>query len=295
MEAKSVKIGINITHFRPELEIVDVARKVEDLGFDSFWLPEHIVVPLGEKAFEVQSSYFKTDDPAIVAIKSDNVDPYIALAMSAAVTKRITIGTSISLVPQHNPLDLAQRISTLDHFSRGRFLLGVGLGWLREEGEIMGVDYDHRWNQTKECIQVMKKLWTNDEAEFHGEYYDFPLIRSYPKPAQKPHPPIYFGGTTEKVFKRIITHGNGWLPTAKESLQEISAGRTILNQLAVKASRDPDSIGMTMLGLPQDIDVIKQYEMAGIDRGIIGLAPPSGREILDELEKVAARVKEHLV
>ena len=290
-----MKIGINITHFKPELDVVDVAKKVEDLGFDSFWLPEHIVVPLGNKALEVQSSYFKTDDPAMVAIKSDNVDPYIGLAMSAAVTKRIIIGTSISLVAQHNPLDLAQRISTLDHFSGGRFLLGVGLGWLREEGEIMGVDYDHRWSQTKECIQVMKKLWSSNEAEFHGEYYDFPLIRSYPKPLQKPHPPIYFGGTTEKVFKRIVTDGNGWFPTVKESLQEISEGRTILNRLAVRANRDPATIGMTMLGLPQDPDAIKQYETAGVDRGIIGLPAPSGMEVLDELEKIAARVKEHLV
>ncbi len=290
-----MKIGINITHFKPELQVVDVARKVEELGFDSFWLPEHIVVPLGEKAFNIQSSYFKTDDPAMVAIKSDNVDPYIGLAMSAAVTKRITIGTSISLVPQHNPLDLAQRISTLDHFSGGRFLLGVGLGWLREEGEIMGVDYDHRWSQTKECIQVMKKLWGSDQAEFHGEYYDFPLVRSYPKPVQRPHPPIYLGGTTQKVFKRIITYGNGWFPTVKESLQEISAGRTILDQLAVEANRDPATIGMTMLGLPQDLDAIKQYESAGVDRGVIGLVAPSGIEVLDELEKIAIRVKEHLV
>jgi len=141
------------------------------------------------------------------------VDPFIALARASAVTTKITLGTGVCLIPEHNPLLLAKQVATLDNFSGGRFIFGVGAGWLREETQIMGGDYDHRWGQTREAILAMKEQWTKDEAEFHGKYYDFPPVISFPKPLQQPHPPIYVGAMTAgNVFRRVVTYGNGWMP-----------------------------------------------------------------------------------
>src|SRR6266446_8167301 len=122
------------------------------------------------------------------------VDPFVALAHASAVTTRLKLGTGITLVPERNPLLLAKEIATLDYYSGGRFLFGIGTGWHKEETEIMGGTFAHRWSQTREAIDAMKQLWTNEAAEYHGTYYDFPLVRSFPRPIQQPHPPIYIGG-----------------------------------------------------------------------------------------------------
>ena len=124
-------------------------------------------------------------------------DPFVALARASGTTKRIRLGTGIVLVPERHPLLLAKEVATLDRFSGGRFLFGIGAGWLREETEIMGGDFDHRWTQTRESVLAMKALWTKPEAEFQGRYYRFPLVRSYPKPAQQPHPPVLLGGSAK--------------------------------------------------------------------------------------------------
>jgi alkanesulfonate monooxygenase SsuD/methylene tetrahydromethanopterin reductase-like flavin-dependent oxidoreductase (luciferase family) len=140
-------------------------------------------------------------DGVIPAAYSWFVDPFVALARASAVTTRLKLGTGITLVPERNPLLLAKEIATLDYYSGGRFLFGVGTGWHKEETEIMGGTFAHRWSQTREAIEAMKQLWTNEAAEHHGTYYDFPLVRSFPRPIQQPHPPIYLGGVATNVFK----------------------------------------------------------------------------------------------
>ena len=145
------------------------------------------------------------------------VDPFIALARASGATTTLKLGTGITLVPERNPLLLAKEISTLDFFSGGRFLFGIGTGWHREETAIMGGDFDHRWTQAREAILVMKELWTKTEAEYHGKYYDFPPVRSYPKPAQKPHPPVILGGHARTVLERIVEWGDGWLPNRADA------------------------------------------------------------------------------
>ena len=137
----------------------------------------------------------------------DMADPLIALARASAVTSTIKLGTSISLVPEHNPLLNAKQIATLDRMSNGRFIYGIGAGWLKEETEIMGGNFEHRWGQSREAILAMKELWTKDEAEFHGRFYDFPPVKCSPKPLQKPHPPVYWEGSHPGC-------SSGWLPTA---------------------------------------------------------------------------------
>ena len=135
-------------------------------------------------------------------------DPFIALARASAVTQTIKLGTGVCLVPEHHPLLLAKQVATLDNFSRGRFLFGIGAGWLNEETVIMGGDFAHRWGQTREAILAMKALWSQETAEFHGKYYDFPPVISFPKPVQQPHPPIYIGAFgMGNVFRRVVTYG----------------------------------------------------------------------------------------
>ena len=162
--------------------------------------PAFIARKAEEPAVPVHSdSPFPSTGGPIPETYSHFSDPYIALARASAVTTTIKLATGITLVPERNPILLAKEIAVLDYYSGGRFLFGIGTGWLREETELMGGDFDHRWTQTKEAILVMKELWTKDEAEFHGQYFDFPLVRSYPKPAQKPHPPIILGGMAKNV------------------------------------------------------------------------------------------------
>ena len=172
-----------------------MARNAERLGFESIWYAEHPAVPVES------ASPFPATGGAIPWTYSHFTDPYIALARASAVTTKLKLGTGITLVPQRNPLLLAKEIAALDLHSGGRFIFGIGTGWLKEEVEMFGGNFQRRWTQTREALDVMKALWTQDAAEFHGEFFDFPPVRSYPKPAQKPHPPIVIGGSAKNVLK----------------------------------------------------------------------------------------------
>jgi probable F420-dependent oxidoreductase len=194
------------------------------------------------------------------------------------------------LVPERNPLVLAKEVSTLDHFSGGRFLFGIGAGWLREETEIMGGDFDHRWTQTRESILAMKELWTKAEAEFHGKYYDFPLVRSYPKPAQKPHPPVLLGGAAKNVLQRVVAWADGWLPN-RVTPDQLRESRAALDRLAKDASRDPSAISITVHGQPADRDLIRRLLDAGANRVLV--RPPAVKteaEMGTELTRIADAV-----
>ena len=183
-----MSIGVSIPLPAYLVDPALIAKKAEDLGFESIWYAEHPAVPVHS------NSPFPSTGGEIPENYSHFTDPYIALARASGVTSTIKLGTGITLVPERNPLLLAKEIAALDLYSGGRFLFGVGTGWLREETELMGGNFDHRWSQTREAIEVMKALWTNEVAEFHGEYFDFPPVKSYPKPVQKPHPPVILGG-----------------------------------------------------------------------------------------------------
>ena len=183
-----MRTGVFSLHTGYSIDVALFAKRAEELGFDTFWAAEHPILPVS-----TSSKFLGYLDEPIPDVYSDIVDPFVALARASAVTKRIKLGTGICLVPEHNPLRLAKEIATLDHYSGGRFIFGVGAGWHREETGIMGGDFAHRWTQTREAIEVMKELWSKDEAEYHGTYYDFPPVKSFPKPVQKPHPPIFLG------------------------------------------------------------------------------------------------------
>jgi alkanesulfonate monooxygenase SsuD/methylene tetrahydromethanopterin reductase-like flavin-dependent oxidoreductase (luciferase family) len=153
----------------------------------------------------------------------------------------------------------------------------------------MGGNFPHRWGQTRESVLAMKELWTKDEAEYHGKYIDFPPVRSFPKPAQKPHPPVFLGGYAKNVFKRVVEWGDGWMPT-RMTPEQIKSGRETLDNLAAELGRDPESIEVTVFGAASDPDMIKRFEEAGASRAIIPAPTTVGDEALASLEKIAEQV-----
>jgi probable F420-dependent oxidoreductase len=201
-------------------------------------------------------------------------DPLIALTRAAAVTSTILLGTGIILVPERNPLLAAKMVASLDSFSGGRFLMGIGAGWNREECQILGGDFDHRWGQTKDYILAMKQLWTQAESEYHGKYVDFPPVRCFPKPAQRPHPPILLGGfTAERVYQRIAEWGDGWLPVL-ESVDQFRQGVERLQRAADAAGRNYGELTKTVFGIKgqwETPEEIRALEAAGADRVVMWL------------------------
>ena len=239
-----------------------MARKAEELGFESIWYAEHPAVPMQS------NSPFPATGGEIPWTYSHFTDPYIALARASGATSNIKLGTGITLVPERNPLLLAKEIATLDRYSGGRFLFGIGTGWLREETEIFGGDFEHRWTQTREALEVMKELWTKDEAEYHGKYYNFPPVKSYPKPSQQPHPPIIIGGMARNVLRRIVSHGDGWLPN-RITPAEVEDSRKRLDAMAEEVGRNPRTITINVYGQPADRDLVRSYLNAGADRVVV--------------------------
>ena len=261
-----------------------IARKAEELGFESIWYAEHPAVPVHS------DSPFPSTGGEIPWTYSHFSEPYIALARASAVTSTIKLGTGITLVPERNPLLLAKEIAALDHYSGGRFLFGVGTGWLKEETEMMGGDFEHRWTQTKEAILAMKELWTKEEAEFHGEYFDFPPVRSYPKPAQKPHPPVILGGMARNVLRRVINVADGWLPNRVTPAQ-VEESRAKLDAMAAEVGRDPASITISVYGQEPDRAIVQSLLSAGANRVVVRPDYYDSEEGMgQELERMAEAV-----
>ena len=275
-----MEIGVSAIISSESMDVAAMARKAEEVGFRSFWLPEHAIIPV-----HTTSRYRGTPDGSIPSFMSDMGDPFIGLAMASATTSTIMLGTAVCLVPEHNPLVQAKQIAALDYHSGGRFIFGIGTGWLREEIEIMGGDFDHRWSQAREAVEVMKELWTKDEAEYHGRYYDFPPVRVFPKPARKPHPPVLLGGSARNVFKRVVAYADGWMPVGATT-DDIRAGRAALDELAQAAGRDPGSIEILVSGAA-DLEEIKRAEDAGATMATVRIPSSAPGEALPALEKMA--------
>ena len=284
-----MKIGVFEFCIDRSVDPAIIAKRAEELGFASYWVPEHAIIPV-----KTSSPYPASEDGIIPDEYGRITDPFVSLARASAVTKTIELGTGICLIPERNPLELAKEVATLDHFSGGRFIFGIGAGWLREETEIMGGDFDHRWGQTKDAVLAMKELWTQDEAEYHGKYYDFPAVRSFPKPARKPHPPVYMGGSSKYVFKRVVEWGDGWMPVLSP-VEDIQAGRQRLNEMAEQAGRDPKEISVLAFGWPGKFrtkEEIGELQSAGVDHVTIWLTQSEEGEdaVLAELESLAKEV-----
>jgi probable F420-dependent oxidoreductase len=274
-----MKIGVFQFSTDYAMPPADVARAVEERGFESLFLPEHTHIPVSRKSpwpggKELPKDYWHTNDL------------FVSLAMAAAVTKKIKLGTGICLVIERDPITTAKEVATLDALSGGRVLFGVGGGWNAEEMENHGTPFDKRWKVMRERIQAMKKIWTEDEPAYHGEFVNFDPIWSYPKPAQKPHPPVLVGGSTGGARQRAVTYGEGWLPIPARgpSLEE---GIRDLHARAEKAGRDPKSIAVTVFGAPADPKVLDEYAKIGVERVLLSLPAADESKVLGLLDRYA--------
>jgi len=252
-------------------------RKAESLGFDAFYLPEHPIIPVVRK-----SAYPGSADGVMPEVLAHFIDPFIGLAQAGAVTSRIELGTGVCLVPEHDPVILAKEIATLDLCSSGRFIFGIGAGWLAEESAVMGVDFRRRWPMTREYIRAMKKLWTESEAAFDGEFVKFPAVRCNPKPFRKPHPPVLIGATAggalrDRALRDTVAIGDGWAPLAlSPEVLANEAGK--LKKLCAEAGRDYDRLQIAMFspvisGEPRRVR--EQYQQAGAHQLIFVIDSPA--------------------
>ena len=279
-----MNIGISTFPTDYSVDIAILARRAEEMGFESLWVPEHPIIPV-----TTSSPWPGSPDGVIPRVYADIVDPFVALARASAVTTKIKLGTGICLVPERNPLLLAKEVATLDMYSGGRFLFGIGAGWLKEETEIMGGNFPHRWTQTREAILAMKSLWTEVESQYHGEYYDFPPVYSFPRSVQRPHPPVLLGGMARNVFRRVVGWGDGWMPN-RVTPADIDAGRQTINQLAAEAGRDPASISISVFGQPSDKSLVGELLSAGADRVMIRVETADEETTNTQLDQIAEAV-----
>ena len=276
-----MQFGIHSAFHTGSVGLAEFAARCEELGFESLWLPEHTVIPVSPSAGPGGVQGAPIPDSYLLMI-----DPLIGLSIAAAVTSRLRLGTGVCLIPEHHPIDLAKRISSLDFCSDGRFILGVGAGWQPEETEALGGDFEHRWAQTKESVGIMKKLWTEDEPEHTGSYYRFPPLRFHPKPVQKPGPPILLGGGSRWVFKRVAAWADGWAPWMI-SPDDLAAGRRELDQQCERVGRAPSTATITVFSRVSTDWSVEDYATAGADRIVFTVASTPDRDPFGRAEEIA--------
>ncbi len=280
-----MKIGIPLFLLRHG-QMASVAARAEQLGFESVWVPEHLVLPV-----QLESRYPYSDDgrPPFTP-DTPILDPLLLLTHIAAATSRIRLGTNIYVLPLRNPIVAARMLMSLDVLSEGRLCLGIGVGWLEEEFRAVGIEFATRGSRMRECVMVLKALWTQAEPEFHGRFFEFGPLKFEPKPVQKPHPPILFGGESPTALRRAAALGDGWYGVAHDpqSAQQCIA---TLRTLRAKAGREREPFEVTVghRGGPLDSDVLRRYADAGVDR--VSVLPWSrGRDAIPKLEELAEAV-----
>lgn len=293
-----MKIGISMIYKRVDESAPspgDFARECEQIGLESVWVGDHMLFHANPK------TPFPMGDGRIPDHYAHFPEPFIVLAMAAATTKKLRIGTSVLLVPEHPPLATAKRIATLDRLTNGRVLLGVGTGWLREAAIPLGSDFDHRWTQAEEYVNAMRALWSKPSASFHGKYVNFDDIVVNPKPVQQPGPPVLIGSTDKRALRWVARWGDGYNPVTFQADKAVAHLRGKLAELkeeCSKVGRDYSKLDITpMVSLPDDRsrvqEIIGGMEELGVHRivEVSATEPLFGvgdyRAKLDRLAKIA--------
>ena len=271
-----MKYGVNMFATDYSIDPVSLGKALEERGFDSLFFPEHTHIPTSRRSPWPGGAELPKD-------YSHTYDPFVALAAVAVTTEKLLLGTGISLVMEHDPIVLAKAVASVDMLSNGRFILGVGGGWNEEEMENHGTDPRRRFKILRERIEAMKEIWTKDEAEYHGEFVDFDPIWSWPKPVQKPHPPIYVGGDGEHTFKRVISYGDVWMPIPGRGETPLGDRIAELNRLAEDAGRGP--IPVSVYGAMPKPEIINHYAEIGVERCIFWLPATAHDEAIQRLDR----------
>jgi probable F420-dependent oxidoreductase len=262
------------------IRIDELAREAEARGFESLWVPEHTHIPTSRRTPFPGGSQLPKE-------YAHTFDPFISLMAAAAATKRLRIGTGICLVIERDTIITAKEVASLDALSGGRFEFGIGGGWNAEEMENHGTVFATRFKKLREQVLAMKEIWTKDEAEFHGKFVNFDKLWSWPKPAQKPHPPVLLGGESAYTLQRVVDFCDGWFPRGRAA-EIILPALKDLGERAAKAGRDMKTISVSVFGAKPDEATLETYAQAGITRAILRL-PPDGRDavlpLLDQWSK----------
>ena len=265
------------------IRVDELARATEERGFESIWFPEHTHIPASRRSPwpggpNLPKEYWHT------------VDLFVALSTAAAVTTKLKVASGICLLVERDPITTAKEVASVDHLSRGRVIFGIGGGWNAEEMGHHGTPFKERWKILRERVAAMKRIWTEEEAAFDGTFVKFEPIWSYPKPVQKPHPPIVLGAHGPLAIKRVVDYCDGWIPIGVRA-GDLKASIAELHGAAREKGRDPRSISISLYGAPGDPDALRELGDAGVTRAIFVLPPKGPDDVLPLLDRYAGAMR----
>jgi probable F420-dependent oxidoreductase len=259
----------------------ELGQALEQRGFESLWVPEHSHIPVAlatpfPSGGDLPKAYY------------DIMDPFVVLTAAAAATQRIKLGTGVCLIAQRDPIQTAKLVASIDQVSNGRFLFGVGNGWNVEEMANHGTVFATRHKLARERIEAMKAIWTEAKPEYHGAFVDFAPMQAWPKPVQKPHPPIIVGGAFPYGARRAIRYGDGWIPRAsRQNYADVGEFLPQFRQMAIEAGRDPASLPVTIFRVEENLDRLRHYRDLGVARVVISVPAAKADEVLPLLDRWA--------
>jgi probable F420-dependent oxidoreductase len=281
-----MKFGASMFFTDYSMTPAELARALEERGFDILWAPEHSHIPLSRKTpfplgTELPKRYY------------DVMDPFVTLTAAAAVTTTLKLATGVCLIAQRDPIQTAKLVASIDQVSGGRFVFGIGNGWNQDEMENHGTSFEKRHKLARERVEAMKAIWTQDTAEYHGEFVDFGPMAAWPKPVQKPHPPILVGGAFPYSARRGVRYGDGWMPqvtaTDKTPLTERIPQ---FRQMTAEAGRDPALMQIVMGAQPPDAALIGRYQALDVDIVYPSLPSEKSDTILPILDQWVAVMRQ---
>ena len=266
------------------MSAADLARALEARGFESIWAPEHSHIPTSRLSpwgggGDLPKKYY------------DVMDPFVSLTMAGAVTKTLKLATGVCLVQQRDPIQTAKLVASLDQVSGGRFLFGIGNGWNAEEMADHGTAFETRHKLARERIEAMKEIWTKSTAEYHGEMVDFGPMMAWPKPVQKPHPPILVGGAFPYAARRAAAYGDGWIPLAGRGGGDVTEHLSEFRQMVAARGRNPADVPISLFQMTENVDNLKRYRDMGVDRVVVSLDSVGTDAILPVLDRWAAMIR----
>jgi probable F420-dependent oxidoreductase len=278
-----MEFGASIFFTDYSITPADLGVALEQRGFDSLWAAEHSHIPVPRRTppprgGELAKRYY------------DVMDPFVTLTAAAAATKTLKVGTGVCLVIQRDTIQTAKLVASIDQVSRGRFLFGIGGGWNAEEIEAHGTVFATRMKKMREQIEAMKEIWTKDTAEYNGDIVRVPSMQTWPKPVQKPHPPVLLGGAFPWAARRAVRYGDGWYPNASSGDPEDYLPR--LRQMAAEAGRDPNSLTVTIGGVAEDLKQLQRFRDLGVVRANVTLPAEGPDQILPILDRWAKLIRQ---
>jgi probable F420-dependent oxidoreductase len=278
-----MEFGASIFFTDYSITPAELAVALEERGFDSVWAAEHSHIPVPRKTpapggGELAKRYY------------DVMDPFVTLTAAACATKKLKVATGIALIIQRDTIQTAKLVASIDQVSGGRFLFGIGGGWNAEEIENHATVFATRMQKMREQIEAMKQIWTEPKPEYHGDIVDFPAMMTWPKPVQKPHPPVILGGAFPWAARRAVRYGDGWYPNASSGNPEeyVPAFR----KMATEAGRDPKSLSLRLGGAPDDADKLKHFRDIGVDAVNVTLMSETKDQLLPVLDHWAGHIRQ---